>query len=111
MHHPGLVYSFPDFGHGWNDYCGDYDDLMSYGFQEYYFTNSLLTCGDQFPEFAILNPEDPAGDRSYRDTAYAINRARYGVALIHHENEFKTELDKVLKEVVAGPPRGPIIID
>lgn len=103
-------YSFPEFAHGWNDYCGTYDDLMSYGYEEYYFMNSLLTCGDQFPDSTSVDKVAPAGDRSYRDTAYAINRVRYGVALIHHENKYRTELDKVLKEVV-GPTTGPIIID
>lgn len=109
--YPAEGYSFPDFGHGWNDYCDNRDDLMSYGYEEFYFMNSLLTCGDQFPDLDEEWADVPAGSRDYRDTAYAFNRARYGVALIHEENEYKTETDKLLRPIVPYTPKGTLIID
>ena len=101
----GNGYTFPEFGHGWNDYCYIKDDIMSYGAQKYLFTNSKQSCSEQFPS---LNSDDPAGDRSYRDTAYAINRIRYAVSLINPENDHPTALSSKLQEVTYD---SPLIID
>ncbi len=78
-------YIFPEFGHGWNDICGSKDDLMSYGYQGYYHSNSSLYCDEIFS-----NGYEgvPAGGRDFSDTAYSLNRVRYDVSLIHRENDF-----------------------
>ena len=74
-------YIFPEFGHGWNDICGSYDDLMSYGLSGYYHTNSQLMCNQVFANAGAT----PAGYRDMTDTAYAINRVRYDVSLVNDE--------------------------
>ena len=75
-------YIFPDFGHGYNDICSTTDDLMSYGREGYFHSNETLLCNDIFS-----GPEGvPAGDRSFSDTAYSLNRVRYDVSLIHNDN-------------------------
>lgn len=85
-------YIFPDFGHGWNDICDPYDTIMSYGSLGKFFSNSDLSC---FDILAYLNPvnnydwDAPAGDRTITDEAYAINRVRYNVSLIHRERDRK----------------------
>jgi len=76
-------YIFPNFGHGYNDICGKYDDLMSYGTERMFHSNSLKFCGD-IVERTIADL--PAGDRSWSDTAYALNRVRFNVSLIHNEH-------------------------
>jgi len=86
-------YIFPDFGHGWNNICGVYDDIMSYGHHGTYHTNSDLMCSDIF-SFSGLTP---AGYRDMTDTAYALNRIRYDVSLINNE-DFEEE-EEVLREV------------
>ena len=85
-------YIFPDFGHGWNNICGVYDDIMSYGHHGNYHTNSDLMCSDIF-SFSGLTP---AGYRDMTDTAYALNRIRYDVSLINNED---FEEEEVLREV------------
>lgn len=78
-------YIFPDFGHGYNDVCGIYDDLMSYGYQGIFHSNSRLVCDDIFNDWfgSIL-----AGGAEWSDTAHSINRVRYDVSLIHRENDY-----------------------
>ena len=77
-------YIFPEFGHGWNDICNGQDDLMSYGREGFFHSNSKLYCDEIFQEWytAIL-----AGGREWSDTAHALNRVRYNVSLIHDENK------------------------
>jgi len=75
-------YIFPEFGHGWNDVCGHYDDLMSYGVHGVFHSNSLLVCNE-----VVNTPETAsAGHRQITDTAYAINRVRYNVSLVNDES-------------------------
>ena len=78
-------YLFSGFGHGWNDICNGKDDLMSYGREGVFHSNSKLYCdeifGDWYP--AIL-----AGGREWSDTAHALNRVRYNVSLVHKENDY-----------------------
>ena len=78
-------YLFSGFGHGWNDICNGKDDLMSYGREGVFHSNSKLYCdeifGDWYP--AIL-----AGGREWSDTAHALNRVRYDVSLVHKENDY-----------------------
>jgi len=75
-------YIFPEFGHGWNDVCGKYDDLMSYGIHGVFHSNSLLVCNE-----VVNTPETAsAGHRQITDTAYAINRVRYNVSLVNDES-------------------------
>jgi len=98
-------YIFPEFGHGWNNICGVYDDLMSYGYHGNYHTNSDLMCSDIFYAGGLT----PAGYRDISDTAYSINRIRYDVSLINEEG-FKK--DKVLKPVKVQARRiREVIID
>ena len=84
-------YIFPDFGHGYNDICAQYDDLMSYGSQGMFHSNSLKVCGDII---ARTSADMPAGDRLWSDTAYALNRVRYNVSLIHNEHALTQALRK-----------------
>jgi len=76
-------YIFPEFGHGWNDICGRYDDLMSYGRNGIFHSNSLLAC------FEVTRDQQTksAGDRQWSDTAYSLNRIRFDVSLVHNERE------------------------
>jgi hypothetical protein len=97
-------YIFPEFGHGWNDICGSYDDLMSYGYEGYYHTNSNLECTDIFP----LSGLTPSGYRDISDTAYSLNRVRYDVSLINEEGFQEDEVLKPVK-VQARRIRGVII--
>lgn len=76
-------YIFPDFGHGYNNICGLYDDLMSYGQEGIFHSNALKYCEEIVPRA----PADlAAGDRLWSDTAYALNRIRFNVSLIHNEH-------------------------
>lgn len=79
---PAKGYIWPEFGHGWNDICGSYSDLMSYGFMGYYHSNSNLLCSEIFSYTGLI----PAGYRDVTDTAYALNRLRYDVSLINNED-------------------------
>ena len=78
-------YIFPDFGHGWNDICGTKDDLMSYGYEGWFHSNSKLYCDEIFDVWydGVL-----AGGIEWSDTAHALNRVRYNVSLIHDENKY-----------------------
>lgn len=84
--YPANGYIFPDFGHGWNDICGTKDDLMSYGYEGYYHSNSALYCDEIFTRNAYEGV--PAGSKDFSDTAYTLNRIRYNVSLIHPENDY-----------------------
>jgi hypothetical protein len=77
-------YIFPDFGHGWNDICNTKDDLMSYGREGVFHSNSKLYCDEIFDVWydGVL-----AGGIEWSDTAHALNRVRYNVSLIHDENK------------------------
>ena len=89
-------YIFPDFGHGYNDICGTKDDLMSYGYEGYYHSNSKLFCDEIFNTWyeGIW-----AGSREYSDTAYALNRVRYNVSLIHRENDYVDDEHPILQRI------------
>ena len=82
-------YIFPDFGHGYNDICNRKDDLMSYGGEGYFHSNSKLDCDEIFKGNSYIGV--PAGDRSFSDTAYSLNRVRYTVSLVHRENDYVEE--------------------
>jgi len=84
-------YIFPQFGHGWNNICGDYDEIMSYGSQGYFHSNSSLLCSMLYP----IDFKTPAGDRLWSDSAYSINRVRYDVSLIHNEYK-RIEKDELM---------------
>lgn len=94
-------YLFPEFGHGWNDICNGKDDLMSYGNEGVFHSNSKLYCDEIFQEWytAIL-----AGGREWSDTAHALNRVRYNVSLIHDENKY-VDPDARLRPVMSRARR------
>lgn len=102
-------YIFPQFGHGWNDVCGDHDDLMSYGTLDDMHSNSLLTCGELLGTDSKNIPDDIAGNRQITDTAYAINRVRYDVSLINDDNKYKSKADARVRNIERLDR--PIIID
>ena len=79
-------YLFPQYGHGWNDICYLKDDLMSYGYEGVFHSNSKLDCSDIFGDDDRYSGW-PAGDPQWSDTAKALNRIRYDVSLIHREND------------------------
>ena len=78
-------YLFSDFGHGWNDICNGKDDLMSYGREGEFHSNSKLYCDEIFGNWY---PDILAGGREWSDTAHALNRVRYDVSLVHKENDY-----------------------
>ena len=51
-------------------------DLMSYAYRAAVHNNSQIDCSDGWP----------AGDRSYADSAYHLNRVRYDVSMIGVES-------------------------
>jgi len=79
-------YIFPDFGHGYNDICDRKDDLMSYGREGYFHSNSNLDCDQIFSGNSYIGI--PAGSKNFSDTAYSLNRVRYNVSLVHRENDY-----------------------
>ena len=100
-------YIFPEFGHGWNDICGTYDDLMSYGHYGIFHSNELQVCFESTPSNDTIN----AGSRQWSDTAYSLNRVRYDVSLIHDENKY-LEKNARLKPVMSRARRiGIEVID
>jgi hypothetical protein len=88
-------YIFPNFGHGYNDICNRKDDLMSYGYEGVYHSNSNLDCDQIFPGNSYKGI--PAGGKDFSDTAYTLNRVRYNVSLIHRENDFVDEDPRLQK--------------
>jgi hypothetical protein len=108
QYNEAVGYIFPEFGHGYNDICGQYDDLMSYGYDGKFHSNSTLFCDEIFGDWyeGIW-----AGGREYSDTGYALNRVRYNVSLIHDENKY-VEKDARLKPVMSRARRiGIEVID
>jgi len=87
--YPARGYIFPDFGHGYNDICGTKDDLMSYGYEGYFHSNSKLYCDEIFT--GSWYKGIVAGGLEYSDTAKSLNRVRYNVSLIHKENDYVDE--------------------
>lgn len=105
-------YIWPDFGHGWNDYCGQYDDIMSYGYNDEGFGNSRQICEDQYPNNSRVNGHDPAGHRDYHDSAYHLNRVRYDVSQIHPEYDYVDPRGKpASKPAREDRPERPLITD
>ena len=89
-------YIWPQFGHGYSTpFCGNTTDLMSYHSNGVTHNNSLMTCPDG----------EPAGDRTYADSAYHLNRVRYDVSLIGKE------LDAPPAFMEEMPETGQLVID
>ena len=102
-------YIFPDFGHGYNDICNRKDDLMSYGREGYFHSNSNLDCDQIFSGNSYIGI--PAGSRDFSDTAYSLNRVRYDVSLIHRENDYNYK-DSELQRMYSRSTRKEIeVID
>lgn len=100
-------YLFPEYGHGWNDICNNKDDLMSYGWEGIFHSNSKLNCTEIFK----VNSSSAAGGVQWSDTAKALNRIRYNVSLIYRENDHREE-DARLRPVYSRSIRKEIeIID
>jgi hypothetical protein len=80
-------YLFPEYGHGWNDICYTKDDLMSYGYEGVFHSNSKLDCSEIFGDSERYSGWS-AGSTQWSDTAKALNRVRYNVSLIHREHDY-----------------------
>ena len=100
-------YIFPEFGHGYNDICGHYDDIMSYGNHNMFHSNSLKSCDEVTP----LSSDLSAGDRLWSDTAYALNRVRYSVSLIHNEHNTSRHTQQGNRSLRQLPDDDIIVID
>ena len=100
-------YIFPEFGHGWNNICGKYDDLMSYGYEGVFHSNSLQACF----ESTLSNETLDAGSRQWSDTAYSLNRVRYNVALIHDEYKYLDKSSKLRPIQVQSKRIGIQVVD
>ena len=94
-------YIFPEFGHGWNNICNSKDDIMSYGREGVFHSNSKLYCDEIFDVWydGVL-----AGGTEFSDTAHALNRVRYNVSLIHDENKY-VDPDARLRPVMSRARR------
>ena len=89
-------YIWPDFGHGHSTpFCDNVTDLMSYEWTGRTHNNSQMTCEDGWP----------AGDRSYADSAYHLNRVRYDVSLIGRAPDAPPAYTDEIPEM------GPLILD
>ena len=94
-------YIWPEFGHGHSTpFCGYVSDLMSYAANGSTHNNSLMTCGEKFPGQPIM-----AGDRTYADSAYHLNRVRYDVSMIG------LAPDAPPAYIDEAPEMGPLILD
>jgi hypothetical protein len=80
----GYGATFLSFAHG-SQWCGARSDYMQYGgaTNTKFFTNHKMTCGEM--GFNDQYADEPAGSLEVSSTAYAFNRVRYDVALIHDE--------------------------
>lgn len=84
---------FPTFGHGWyadKGVCANQGTFMTYQ-SSGVASNELLLCRDLYPNrdprFWSSAWGDYAGNREMgSDEAYAMNRVRYNVSLIHNEH-------------------------
>ena len=104
--YPASGYIFSTFGHGWENLCGEYGSIMSYDSRKEAHSNSRMTCGqwlDGITRGRTGNPDSPAGSRQYTDAAYALNRVRYDVSLIHNEKKYVTATDALFE--IDAPPR------
>ena len=92
---PASGYIFPEFGHGRENLCDRSGTIMSYDSSKFGLSNSLQECKDG----------TVAGGRDLTDEAYALNRVRYNVSLIHDENlaEELQEAPTLLAAPVASP--------
>lgn len=83
--------TFPNFGHGQYSVCPGLDSIMSYGNKQIVSSESR-TCaeasGNGIGGDRIAGLRGPYG----YDEAYAINRIRYNVALINHNNSSGVDL-------------------
>jgi hypothetical protein len=111
----GTGWVFPDFGHGHYTNCINKDDLMSYSSYGVYFANSEILCSEMFDRPSD-QPDLPSGIRTTDwqedggDTAYALNRIRYDIAMIHDEHE-TVQYDGLEYITVDAKPTGTLIID
>ena len=90
-------YIWPDFGHGYSEpMCSDQNaDVMSYAYRAFVHHNSQRTCGNGWP----------AGDRSYADSAYHLNRVRYDVSLVGRAEDAPPAF------MEEAPETGPLVLD
>lgn len=98
--------TFFNFAEG-SSFCGWYSDVMQYGgtTSEKYFSNHKMTC----QEMVGSGGDEPAGSLEWGSTAYAINRIRYDVALIH--DEFRKEPVEFVEEVCTKVRNGYDAVD
>ena len=110
----GTGWVFYDFGHGSYTNCTNKDDLMSYSGYGVYFANSDINCDEMFD--SPPQPSVPSGIRQgtseedIGDTAYALNRIRYDIAMIHDENE-SIQFDTIEDDQTQEEPPSELIID
>ena len=83
---PGCGVTFPDFACGQGTICRYGSDIMFYGGGKKVFSTPLMQCSELYPNQAYRYEEDEVSGRlDFSATAYAINRVRYDVSLIHNE--------------------------
>ena len=94
--YPAEGYIWPNFGHGYSTpFCPNQEaDLMSYAYRAAVHNNSQIDCSDGWP----------AGDRSYADSAYHLNRVRYDVSMIGAMDAPPAYMEEV-------PEMGPLVLD
>jgi len=99
----GIGSTFLNFAQG-GSVCGYRSDFMQYNgsIPEKLITNHKMKCSDF--GFTGQYADEQAGSLDYSSTAYAINRVRYDVALVH--DEFAKEPKKYEEFVCAKEKRG-----
>ena len=86
---------------------------MFYGGSQKIFTSPNLTCKQAYPKRANNYEDEVTGRLDFSATAYAINRLRYDVSLIHDEHkeaeaapigatadDFEYEVPDIIGEIV-----------
>ena len=86
-HQAGCGVTFPDFACGKSSICGVVRDNMFYGGGRTGLGTPNMLCSEVFPDQTHRFGEDETtGTLDFSATAYAINRVRYDVSLIHNEH-------------------------
>ena len=94
----GCGVTFPDFACGQSSICRYGSDIMFYGGGHKVFSTPLMKCTELYPKQAYRYEEDEVSGRlDFSATAYAINRVRYDVSLIHNEH-LSTESAPIIRD-------------
>lgn len=99
----GCGITWPEFACGQSSFCGIGSDIMFYGGSQKLFSTPNRTCKDAYPSRDHnFDDDEVTGRLDFSATAYAINRVRYDVSLIHDEHN---KVEHALFEQLQVPKR------